>query len=142
MKYRVKTWYYSPLPAEFQNLETLYTCQNCLAMFKEEKIMQKHFLTNQKCQDNLVDPPGNEIYRDEKLQVFEVSGRTERIYSENLCLISKLFLDHKNVRFDCSPFLFYVLVERGKNGFNLAGYFSKEVGIKVEHNLSCILIFP
>lgn len=56
-------------------------------------------------------PPGLEIYRDEKCSMFEVSGLTERIYCENLCLIAKLFLDHKNIRFDCGPFLFYVLIE-------------------------------
>jgi hypothetical protein len=80
-------------------------------------------------------PPGLEIYRDEKCAVFEVSGLVERIYCENLCLIAKLFLDHKNIRFDCSPFLFYVLIEittkESKDGKqiktqNLAGYFSKE----------------
>ncbi len=86
-------------------------------------------------------PPGLEIYRDDNHSVFEVSGLTERIYCENLCLIAKLFLDHKNIRFDCSPFLFYILIERS-NVQNIAGYFSKEYGQKVENNLSCILIMP
>lgn len=65
---------------------------------------------------------------------------TERIYCENLCLVAKLFLDHKNIRFDCSPFLYYVLIERKTQ--TLAGYFSKELGPLVDNNLSCILIFP
>ncbi|KAJ1545351.1 hypothetical protein HK096_006493, partial [Nowakowskiella sp. JEL0078] len=30
----------------------------------------------------------------------------------NLCLLSKLFIDHKGIYFDMDPFLFYVLTER------------------------------
>jgi hypothetical protein len=77
-----------------------------------------------------------------------LGGLEERVYTENLCLVSKLFLDHKNIRFDCSPFLFYIFVERDydRNGAvkyqTIAGYFSKEFGPKVENNLSCILTFP
>lgn len=125
----------------------------------------------------IIIPPGNEIYRDERVSVFEIlgggsgiydkkqaesmggsreqimiteiahgpqGGLHERIFCENLCLIAKLFLDHKNIRFDCTPFLFYVLIERnsasGRHTF--AGYFSKEYGPKVENNLSCILVMP
>lgn len=72
--------------------------------------------------------------------MFEVNGRQERIYCENLCLIAKLFLDHKNIRFDCSPFLFYVLIDLNNRTF--AGYFSKEYGPHVVNNLSCILVMP
>lgn len=69
----------------------------------------------------------------------------ERIYTENLCLVSKLFIDHKNIRYDCTPFIFYVLIERknsetGKQ--SMAGYFSKEYGDKCDNNLSCILVMP
>ena len=119
-------------------------------------------------------PPGNEIYRDDKVSVFEVAGAgsgsqkagndsqkvateqqviteiqaspqgslEERLYSENLCLISKLFIDHKNVTNDCTPFIFYVLVQHGPGRQTVAGYFSKEYGAKCENNLSCILILP
>ena len=123
-------------------------------MFPEKFALKEHLKTNKKCNPKecfRILPPGLEIYRDEKCSMFEVSGMTERIYCENLCLIAKLFLDHKNIKFDCSPFLFYVLIEFGtrktRNGQivktqNLAGYFSKELGQKVENNLSCILILP
>jgi GNAT superfamily N-acetyltransferase len=43
------------------------------------------------------------------------------------------------VRFDCTPFLFYVVIEQDST---FAGYFSKEYGETVEHNLSCILVLP
>jgi hypothetical protein len=41
-------------------------------------------------------------------------------YSQNLCYIAKLFLDHKTLYFDVDPFLFYILCEvdeRGKISF-------------------------
>lgn len=73
-----------------------------------------------------------------------IGGLHERIYCENLCFIAKLFLDHKNIRFDCTPFLFYILVERNSANSRqtIAGYFSKEFGAQVENNLSCILVLP
>ena len=73
-----------------------------------------------------------------------IGGMYERIYCENLCFIAKLFLDHKNIKFDCTPFLFYVLVERNQTTKKqtIAGYFSKEFGPQVENNLSCILVLP
>ena len=100
--------------------------------------------------------------------MFELDGRIQRTYSENLCLVAKLFLDHKTLRFDCEPFHFYVLTERrpiinkSKSNSNQAsskggveeeskevsyshhfcGYFSKEKGWSVENNLSCILVMP
>lgn len=105
-------------------------------------VEEEHLMDDHKNCNGELRPPGLEIYRDERVSVFEVAGITERIYCENLCLIAKLFLDHKNIRFDCSPFLFYILVSREDNQRNLAGYFSKEYGPKVDNNLSCILTFP
>ena len=86
------------------------------------------------------------IYKDHDVAMFEVDGFMQRMYCENLCLISKLFLDHKTLRYDCSPFRYYVLCEprSGVNSefsFHIVGYFSKEKGI-VENNLSCILVLP
>lgn len=93
--------------------------------------------------------------------MFELDGRIQRIYCENLCLVAKLFLDHKTLRFDCEPFHFYVLTERRPirkkiqgadssqpqdviTGYShhFCGYFSKEKGWSVENNLSCILVMP
>ena len=50
-----------------------------------------------------------EIYRKDNLSVFEVDGNTNKIYCQNLCLLVKLFLDHKTLYYDVEPFLFYVL---------------------------------
>lgn len=46
-------------------------------------------------------------------------------YCQNLCLISKLFLDHKTLYYDTDPFLFYVMAEVDSRGSHIVGYFSK-----------------
>lgn len=54
-----------------------------------------------------------------------MDGREHKIYCQNLCLLAKLFLDHKTLYFDVEPFLFYILCEVDKHGAHLVGYFSK-----------------
>ena len=48
-----------------------------------------------------------------------------QIYCQNLCLLAKLFLDHKTLYYDVEPFLFYVLTQNDSKGCHLVGYFSK-----------------
>ena len=48
-----------------------------------------------------------------------------QIYCQNLCLLAKLFLDHKTLYYDTDPFLFYVMTEYDAKGFHIVGYFSK-----------------
>ena len=57
--------------------------------------------------------------------MFEVDGRDHKVYCQNLCLLAKLFLDHKTLYFDVEPFLFYVMTEYDSTGCHLIGYFSK-----------------
>ena len=45
-KFKIQTWYFSPLPSELQNLETLFVCESCLALFPEEFAL-KHHLNHQ-----------------------------------------------------------------------------------------------
>ena len=71
-------------------------------------------------------PPGRELYRQNTLSVFEVDGKVDKVYCQNLCLLAKLFLDHKTLYFDVEPFLFYVLTEADSLGCHIVGYFSKE----------------
>jgi histone acetyltransferase MYST1 len=62
------------------------------------------------------------------------------VYCQNLCLLAKLFLDHKTLYYDVDPFLFYVICHVDEYGLHIVGYFSKE---KVsDYNLACILCFP
>jgi len=48
---------------------------------------------------------------DPTVAVFEVDGSKHKIYCQSLCLLSKLFLDHKTLYYDVDQFLFYVLCE-------------------------------
>lgn len=55
----------------------------------------------------------------------QVDGNVSTIYCQNLCLLAKLFLDHKTLYYDVEPFLFYVLTQNDSKGCHLVGYFSK-----------------
>lgn len=62
------------------------------------------------------------------------------MYCENLGFLSKLFLDHKNLEWDMTIFLFYILCEIEDNEYHITGYFSKPKDSN--NNLSCILTLP
>jgi histone acetyltransferase MYST1 len=141
--YQMETWYFSPLPKELLSekglIEVLYVCEFTFRMFArktELRRFQSRLPTHRR------HPPGNEIYRNGNLSMFEVDGFEERIYCQNLCYIAKLFLDHKTLYFDVDPFLFYVLCEVDERGFHPVGYYSKEKYSDVGYNLACILTFP
>jgi hypothetical protein len=88
-------------------------------------------------------PPGDEIYRDETLSVFELDARQDLTYAENLSHIGELFLDCKVIcddPFDC--FYFYILCERKPDGYHMVGYFSLLREPIKSHNLCCILVLP
>jgi len=87
-------------------------------------------------------PPGNEIYRNDNLSIFEVDGKKNKIYCQNLCLLAKLFLDHKTLYYDVEPFLFYIMTECDSRGCHMVGYFSKEKDSPDDYNLACILTLP
>jgi len=92
---------------------------------------------------NLFHPPGNQIYKDEveNLAMFEIDGERQQTYCQNLCLLSKLFLDHKLLAYDTLPFLFYILCYYNEIGYCIIGYFSKEK-YNMDNNLACILTLP
>lgn len=87
-------------------------------------------------------PPGDEIYRDGKYSFFEVDGRKNPVYCQNLCLLAKLFLGSKTLYYDVEPFLFYVMTENNDLGCHFVGYFSKEKRSSSMNNVSCILVLP
>lgn len=74
--------------------------------------------------------------------MYEVDGLISKIYCQNLCLLSKLFLDHKTLYYDVEPFLFYVLTKNDRKGAHLIGYFSKEKHCAQRYNVSCIMTLP
>ncbi|KAJ1986905.1 Histone acetyltransferase [Dimargaris cristalligena] len=100
-------------------------------LFQKARLMAQF-----KC--SLRHPPGDEIYRDRHLSIFEVDGRKNKVYCQNLCLLAKMFLDHKTLYYDVEPFLFYILTEVDDEGCHFVGYFSKEKHSSLEYNLSYI----
>ena len=136
--YSCCTWYFSPFPEEYQNIKILYICEFCLNFYIHKEELERHLESN--CL--LRHPPGNEIYRDEKISIFEVDGEKENIYGQNLSYIAKLFLDHKTFESDVDIFLYYILTEYDKYGYHFVGYFSKEKKSKEGYNVACILILP
>lgn len=136
-RHRLKPWYFSPYPKELTALPVLYLCEFCLKYVKSLTCLGRHLT---KCP--LRHPPGNEIYRKGTLSFFEIDGRKNPVYAQNLCLLAKCFLDHKTLYFDTDPFLFYVMTEYDPKGFHIVGYFSKEKESAEDYNVACILTLP
>ncbi|GMH38666.1 hypothetical protein BSKO_06550 [Bryopsis sp. KO-2023] len=153
-KFVVDTWYYSPYPEPYASEDKLYLCEFTLKYFRKKKTLLKHQAVLQHRH-----PPGNEIYRsppppptnpsyeggavtNPPVCVYEVDGKNHKLYCQCLCLLSKLFLDHKTLYYDVDPFLFYVLCEKHDDGSHIVGYFSKEKNSREDFNLACILTLP
>uniref|UniRef100_A0A7M5UFL3 histone acetyltransferase n=1 Tax=Clytia hemisphaerica TaxID=252671 RepID=A0A7M5UFL3_9CNID len=136
-KHRIKPWYFSPYPVELTRIPCIYICEFCLKYVKSLTCLKRH---REKC--TLYHPPGNEIYRKDKLSFFEIDGRKQKSYSQNLCLLAKLFLDHKTLYYDTDPFLFYIMTVFDDDGFHIVGYFSKEKESSEDYNVACILTLP
>ncbi|KAI6221207.1 Histone acetyltransferase [Aphelenchoides besseyi] len=133
-RYEITTCYSSPYPQEYACLPLLYVCERCLIYLSNDV---SH---NSKCKYKY--PPGNEIYRSDNISVFEIDGNSARVYCRNLCLLAKLFMDHKTLYFDVEPFLFYVLTVHDEHGSHFVGYFSKEKYSHQQFNLACIVTLP
>lgn len=136
-KYRVNAWYFSPYPESVTSGSVLYICETCLEPFPDLTALQRHRL---KC--TVTVPPGSEIYRKDGLSFFEIDGHKQKAWCRNLCLLSKLFLDHKTLYYDVDPFMFYILTSIDEHGAHLVGYFSKEKQSIDNYNVACILTLP
>lgn len=135
--YEIETWYAAPYPEEYSRNRVLYICEFCLKYMNSDYVAWRHKL---KCPAK--HPPGDEIYRDKSVSVFEVDGRKNPVYCQNLCLLAKLFLGSKTLYYDVEPFLFYVMTEYDELGCHFVGYFSKEKRPSSQNNVSCILTLP
>jgi hypothetical protein len=136
--WEIEAWYYSPFPAGYHDLHTLFVCEYCLTYYKNAKNYYRH------CAEcKLRQPPGTEIYRHDDLVAFELDGSVHKCFCQKLCLLAKLFLDHKTLYFDTTPFIFYVVAKVDEVGHcHMVGYFSKEKSSEQGYNLACILTFP
>ncbi|CAI5439048.1 unnamed protein product [Caenorhabditis angaria] len=130
----ITAWYYSPFPVHCTNHE-IFMCEYCLLYTPSRTKFRDHYMT---CKAR--EPPGNEIYRKDELSVYEIDGSCEKLYCQCLCLLSKLFMDHKTLYFDVDDFMFYVLCEVDDDGAHIVGYYSREV--ESTNNLACIMVFP
>ncbi|KAK4158357.1 hypothetical protein C8A00DRAFT_39334 [Chaetomidium leptoderma] len=135
--WEIDTWYAAPYPEEYSRNRVLYICEFCLKYMNSDYVAWRHKL---KCPAK--HPPGDEIYRHNSVSVFEVDGRKNPVYCQNLCLLAKLFLGSKTLYYDVEPFLFYVLCEYDDMGYHFVGYFSKEKRSSSQNNVSCILTLP
>lgn len=136
-KYEIDAWYFSPFPDDYGKQAKLWICEYCLKYMRFEKTFRKHL------GDCLLkQPSGIEIYRRGSISVYEVNGKDHKLYCQNMCLLAKLFLDHKTLYFDVEPFLFYILTEVDRHGAHLVGFFSKEKESPDGNNVACILILP
>ena len=154
-RFEVDTWYFSPYPDEYGEQTKLYICEYTLKYMKRRKTYEAH-----RASVRTRGPPGKCIYRvaapalapdclaagleqPKELSVFEVNGSDHKVYCQCLCLLAKLFLDHKTLYYDVDPFLFYILCEVGDDGgHHIAGYFSKEKASAENNNIACILVLP
>lgn len=136
-KHDLYPWYFSPYPEPYSLEDIIYICEFCLSYFNDTKAFSRH---RRKC--TLLHPPGNEIYRDDHVSFFEIDGRRQRTWCRNLCLLSKMFLDHKTLYYDVDPFLFYIMTVQDEHGCHVVGYFSKEKESADGYNVACILTLP
>ena len=135
--YEIETWYAAPYPEEYSRNRILYICEFCLKYMNSDYVAWRHKL---KCPAK--HPPGDEIYRHKSVSIFEVDGRKNPVYCQNLCLLAKLFLGSKTLYYDVEPFLFYIMTETDEFGCHFVGYFSKEKRPSSLNNVSCILTLP
>lgn len=134
--YSVDTWYFSPYPGIYGESDILYICEYCLKYMRSPLRFKQH---REHC--TWRSPPGCLIYSDleRSVSVYEVDGLVNVAYCQRLCLLGKLFLDHKTLYFDVAPFLFYVVLLQNE----LTGFFSKEKPLVAsEFNLACIVTLP
>lgn len=135
--YMMEAWYFSPFPEPYHNLDTIYCCEFCMRFFSTENEYFNHCA----CCD-VTHPPGDEIYRKGRISAYEVDGLLSQRWCTNLCLITKLFLDHKTEYYNPSLFYFYIVCFVDEHGAHPCGFFSKEKIEDCKNNLACILAFP
>ncbi|MCJ1282826.1 hypothetical protein MMC26_002152 [Xylographa opegraphella] len=158
------TWYPSFYPEELVGKDTdrLYVCQWCFKYSKEVVPFLTHvvslrtpnslevgsvtFPCQKACNKEDNEPPGRLIYRKAPYSIYEIDGEEEKLFTQNLSLFAKLFLDNKSVFFDVSSFNYYLLIKdlpaSSSPSRQIVGFFSKEKMSWDNNNLACILVFP
>lgn len=133
----IRTWYYSPYPGKYHDAQHLYICDHCFKYFAMQQELEQHLAETKELR-----PPGREIYRKDNISVFELHGKRQKLECQCLCLLAKLFLDHKTLFYDVEGFVFYVLCECDAKGAHIAAYFSRELVSEDGNILACIVALP
>ncbi|KAI9658718.1 MAG: hypothetical protein M1821_002278 [Bathelium mastoideum] len=96
------------------------------------------------CKTRNATPPGDLIYSKDAYSIHEVDGEEYKLYTQNLSLFAKLFLETKSVFYDVTTFLYYLLIHTDPDTREqqVVGFFSKEKLSWDNNNLACIIVFP
>ncbi|KAI8916807.1 acyl-CoA N-acyltransferase [Entophlyctis helioformis] len=131
----------SPYPDEYGSLPVLYLCEFCLKYMRLQRSVQRHRLQCGKQR-----PPGTTVYAKGPLRIYRIDGSIDKLYCQNLCLVSKLFVDQKAVCYDTEAYMFHVLtrthVDDGVETDRILGFFSREKDVDSHSSLACILVLP
>lgn len=89
-------------------------------------------------------PPGTLTYEQGEISIYEVDGEEHKLYTQNLSLFAKLFLDNKSVFYDVTTFRYYIMTYYDPTTAQrqIVGFFSKEKMSWDNNNVACILVFP
>jgi len=117
-------------------MEKLYICDSCFKYTDVEEDFETHKLACDLQSKQL----GKIMYKDDKYVIRKVKGSRHKLFTEHLCLFTKLFLDNKSVFFTVDYFEFYIVYGVFNN--KPMGFFSKEILSWDRNNLACILVFP
>ncbi|KAI5951758.1 SAS2 [Candida jiufengensis] len=126
-------------------VDHLYICEYCFKYSIEENEIIQHW---SKCKYNTDKPNiGRLVYHDEKKRIMirEIQGYKDLLFSQNLSLFGKLFLDDKSVYYNLDHFNFYIYygIDGRTSNYIPMGFFSKEmIAYDLTTNLACICVFP
>ncbi|KAH9827537.1 putative MYST (SAS MOZ) family protein [Teratosphaeria destructans] len=140
----IRPWFPSFYPEDLiggRKTEWLYVCRWC---FKYTSEIMKYSAHCKVCPLKDEPPPGDLIYDKDEYIIHQIDGEEHKLYTQNLSLLSKLWLDTKSVFFDVSTFLYYPLILRTEDHpyGQVVGFFSKEKMSWDNNNVACILVFP
>ncbi|KAM0751464.1 acyl-CoA N-acyltransferase [Meredithblackwellia eburnea MCA 4105] len=126
-----------PSQSASETTKRLFVCRGCFKYMVHEGAYKAHEKT---C--DFKHPPGRKVYQRGAHTIWEVDGAIQKLYCQNLCLFSKLFIEHKYMFFDLEGFMFYILTDATPSQDWVLGYFSKEKVSYDDYNLACIVTFP
>ncbi|KAL8967639.1 MAG: hypothetical protein Q9183_002822 [Haloplaca sp. 2 TL-2023] len=156
-----KTWYPSYYPEDLvgREVDRLHVCRWCFKYCRELAPFLAHRIKARPVkQSTQVMTTASTKSMVKNIKCVSAYGPFDRrlkpslipskLFSQNLSLFAKLFLDNKSIFFDVATFDYYLLVQHGPNSSlpllpsQIVGFFSKEKMSWDNNNLACILVFP